>query len=61
MAMQIESYGINVAAIYRPLNNIFLNKKMEKIRKILFVKTNKKGDQVQEKCLNYLKMVHQLL
>ncbi len=32
MAMQIENYGINVAAIYRPLNNIFLNKTMEKIR-----------------------------
>ena len=32
MAMEIEKYGINVAAIYRPLNNIFLNKKMEKIR-----------------------------
>ncbi len=32
MAMEIEKHGINVAAIYRPLNNIFLNKKMEKIR-----------------------------
>ena len=33
MAMQIEKSGINLAAIYRPLNNIFLNKIMEKIRK----------------------------
>ena len=33
MAMEIEKSGINVAAIYRPLNNIFLNKIMEKIRK----------------------------
>ena len=32
MAMQIEKYGINLAAIYRPLNNIFLNKTMERIR-----------------------------
>tara|TARA_Y100000590_G_C15703049_1_gene1007495 strand:- start:220 stop:1080 length:861 start_codon:yes stop_codon:yes gene_type:complete len=32
MAMQIENSGIDVAAIYRPLNNIFLNKIMEKIR-----------------------------
>ena len=32
MAMQIEKSGINVAAIYRPLNNIFLNKLMENIR-----------------------------
>ncbi len=33
MAMQIEKSGIDLAAIYRPLNNIFLNKIMEKIRK----------------------------
>ena len=33
MAMQIEKSGINCAAIYRPLNNPYLNKIMEKIRK----------------------------
>ena len=33
MAMQIEKSGINLATIYRPLNNIFLNHIMEKIRK----------------------------
>ena len=33
MAMEIEKSGINVAAIYRPLNNVFLNKIIEKIRK----------------------------
>ena len=33
MAMVIEKAGIDLAAIYRPLNNIFLNKTMEKIRK----------------------------
>ena len=33
MAMQIEKAGINLAAIYRPLNNIYLNPIMEKIRK----------------------------
>ena len=32
MAMQIEKHGINLAAIYRPLNNVFLNKTMERIR-----------------------------
>ena len=32
MAMQIERSGINLAAIYRPLNNIFLNENMEDIR-----------------------------
>ena len=33
MAMQIEQSGIDLAAIYRPLNNNFLNPIMEKIRK----------------------------
>ena len=32
MAMQLENSGLNVAAIYRPLNNIFLNGIMERIR-----------------------------
>ena len=32
MAMEIEKKGVNLAAIYRPLNNQFLNKIMEKIR-----------------------------
>ena len=33
MAMTIEKYGVKLAAIYRPLNNRFLNVIMEKIRK----------------------------
>ena len=33
MAMQIEKSGVELAAIYRPLNNKFLNPIMEKIRK----------------------------
>jgi len=33
MALQLEKSGIDLAAIYRPLNNIFLNVIMEKIRK----------------------------
>jgi len=32
MAMHIEKSGIDLTAIYRPLNNIFLNPIMEKIR-----------------------------
>ena len=32
MAMQIEKAGVNCAAIYRPLNNPYLNSIMEKIR-----------------------------
>jgi Kdo2-lipid IVA lauroyltransferase/acyltransferase len=33
MAMYLEKTGIQISAIYRPLNNIFLNKIMERIRK----------------------------
>ena len=44
MAMQIEKSGVNLAAIYRPLNNIFLNGIMEKIRKKYICKNQiKKG------------------
>ena len=44
MAMQIEKSGIKVAAIYRPLNNIFLNNIMERIRKKYICKNQiKKG------------------
>ena len=44
MAMQLEKSGINLAAIYRPLNNIFLNKIMERIRKKYICKKQiKKG------------------
>ena len=44
MAMQIEKSGIDLAAIYRPLNNNFLNPIMEKIRKELICKKQiKKG------------------
>ena len=44
MAMQVEKSGINLTAIYRPLNNIFLNKIMEKIRtKYICRKQIKKG------------------
>ena len=44
MAMHIEKSGINLAAIYRPLNNIFLNPIMEKIRKKYICKKQiKKG------------------
>ena len=44
MAMEIEKGGVNLAAIYRPLNNIFLNKIMEDIRKKFICKKQiKKG------------------
>ncbi len=44
MAMQIEKAGVNLSTIYRPLNNIFLNPIMEKIReKYICQKQIKKG------------------
>tara|TARA_B100000579_G_C22816520_1_gene848161 strand:+ start:732 stop:1592 length:861 start_codon:yes stop_codon:yes gene_type:complete len=44
MAMQIEKVGIKLAAIYRPLNNFFLNPLMENIRKKYICKNQiKKG------------------
>ena len=44
MAMHIEKSGINLSTIYRPLNNIFLNQIMERIRKNYICKNQiKKG------------------
>jgi len=44
MALQIEKSGINLCAIYRPLNNMFLNNTMEEIRKNFICKNQiKKG------------------
>ncbi len=44
MAMHLERSGINLAAIYRPLNNFFLNPFMEYIRKKYICKKQiKKG------------------
>jgi len=44
MAMEIEKSGVNLSAIYRPLNNIFLNVLMERIRKNYICKNQiKKG------------------
>ena len=44
MAMEIEKSGINLCAIYRPLNNPFLNVIMEKIRRNYICKKQiKKG------------------
>ena len=59
MAMHIEKSGIKLSAIYRPLNNIFLNKIMERIRKKYICKNQiKKGlggmkKLIQLKKLNY--------
>ena len=56
MAMQIENSGIDLAAIYRPLNNIFLNKTMEKIRKNYICKVQiKKGKSGTRDLLKHFK------
>jgi len=56
MAMEIEKAGINLAAVYRPLNNKFLNFVMEKIRKKYICKNQiKKGISGTKKLLSFFK------
>jgi KDO2-lipid IV(A) lauroyltransferase len=56
MAMLIEKSGINLAAVYRPLNNIFLNITMEKIRKNFICKNQiKKGISGLREILTFFK------
>ena len=56
MAMQIEMAGIELSAIYRPLNNIFLNKVMENIRTKYICKNQiKKGRAGTRQIINSLK------
>ena len=56
MAMHIESSGVELAAIYRPLNNKFLNYIMETIRKKYICKNQiKKGISGTRKLLSFFK------
>ena len=56
MAMEIERSGINLCAIYRPLNNPFLNVIMENIRKNYICKNQiKKGKSGTRDLLNLFK------
>ena len=57
MAMQIEKTGIDLAAVYRPLNNKYLNPLMERIRKnYICRKQIKKGiSGTKELLLNFKK------
>ncbi len=56
MAMHIEKSGVNLAAIYRPLNNYFLNPIMENIRKkYICHKQIKKGISGTKEILKYYK------
>ncbi len=56
MAMHIEKAGINLAAVYRPLNNKFLNYFMEKIR-VKYICRNqiKKGIHGTRQLLSFFK------
>ncbi len=61
MAMQIENYGVKVAAIYRPLNNFFLNGTMETIRKEHICKNQiKKGRSGTRKIIEEIKKGHSI-
>ena len=56
MAMHIEKSGINLATIYRPLNNKFLNLVMERIRKKYICKNQiKKGISGTKQILSFFK------
>ena len=56
MAMEIEKAGINLCAIYRPLNNPFLNIIMESIRKNYICKNQiKKGKSGSRDLINLFK------
>ena len=56
MAMHIEKSGVNLAVIYRPLNNKFLNFIMEKIRKKYICKNQiKKGISGTKQLLSFFK------
>ena len=56
MAMQIEKAGVDLCAIYRPLNNMFLNKTMEEIRSNFICKNQiKKGRSGTRKIIENLK------
>ena len=56
MAMHIEKSGIDLAAIYRPLNNRYLNPIMEKIRKNFICKKQiKKGISGTKELLKHFK------
>ena len=57
MAMHIEKSGVKLSAIYRPLNNIFLNKIMERIRKKYICKYQiKKGIGGMKKLMHLKKL-----
>ena len=56
MALYLEKAGIDLAAIYRPLNNFFLNNTMENIRKKYICRNQiKKGKSGSREILKFIK------
>jgi KDO2-lipid IV(A) lauroyltransferase len=61
MSMEITKRNINLATIYRPLNNYFLNPFMEYLRKKYVCKNQiKKGINGVRKAINYIKKKHSI-
>ena len=61
MSMEITKKNINLAAIYRPLNNIFLNPFMEFLRKKYVCKNQiKKGVSGVREAIDYIKNNHSI-
>ena len=61
MAMEITKKQIELAAIYRPLNNIFLNPYMEYLRKKYICKNQiKKGINGVREAIEYIKKDHSI-
>ena len=61
MAMEITKKEIELAAIYRPLNNIFLNPYMEYLRKKYICKNQiKKGINGVREAIEYIKKDHSI-
>ena len=61
MSMEISKRNINLAAIYRPLNNFFLNPFMEYLRKKYVCKNQiKKGINGVREAIDYIKKKHSI-
>jgi len=61
MAMELEKKGIDLATIYRPLNNIFLNPFMVFLRKNYICKNQiKKGLNGTREIINFVKKKHSI-
>ncbi len=61
MSMELTKRNINLATIYRPLNNFFLNPLMESLRKKYICKNQiKKGRSGVKDCMNYIKRKHSI-